>query len=90
MAEFITLIGAEDVTRAASSMRSSAEDMLRAANIISESNDQFMRRYEELISREMRVREVTQEIDGVHHALPITHAHSTADGVVIVVGGKHG
>lgn len=51
MAEFITLLGAEDVTRAASSMRSSAEGMLRAANIISESNDQFIRRFEDLVTR---------------------------------------
>lgn len=51
MAEFITLLGAEDVTRAASSMRSSAADMLRAANIISESNDQFIRRFEDLVTR---------------------------------------
>ena len=51
MSEYITLLGAEDVTRAASSMRSSAENMLRAANIISESNDQFIRRFEDLVTR---------------------------------------
>jgi hypothetical protein len=51
MSDYITLLGAEDVTRAASSIRSSAEDMLRAANIISESNDQFIRRFEDLVTR---------------------------------------
>ena len=51
MSEYIHLVGAEEVTRAASRMKSSAEDMLRAANIISESNDQFIRRFEDLVTR---------------------------------------
>ncbi len=90
MVDDVSLLGAEDVTRAAGKMQSAADQMSQAASSIDHTLEMFLRRYEELISREMRVKEVTQEIDGVHHALPITHAHSTADGVVIVVGGKHG
>lgn len=52
MSEYITLLGAEDVQRAANRMRSSAEDMLRAANIISESQDRFILRFEELVVRQ--------------------------------------
>ena len=51
MAESIYLVGAEDVRRAASTMSSAADEMQRAANIISESNDMFIRRFEELVCR---------------------------------------
>jgi hypothetical protein len=51
MSDYITLLGAEDVTRAASSMRSSAEDMLRAASIISESNQRLITELTELTTR---------------------------------------
>lgn len=51
MSEYIHLVGAEDVRKAGSQMRSAADDMLRAANIISESNDQFIRRFEDLVTR---------------------------------------
>lgn len=40
MAEYVHLVGAEDVSRAASSMRSAADDMQRAASSISHSLEQ--------------------------------------------------
>lgn len=43
MADYMTLIGAEDVQRAGGRMASAAEDMQRAANIISESVDRLIR-----------------------------------------------
>lgn len=51
MSEYIHLVGAEDVRKAGSQMASAADDILRAANIISESNDQFIRRLDELVTR---------------------------------------
>lgn len=45
MADYITLLGAEDVQRAANSMRQAADDMQRAANLYQESTyqqQQFM------------------------------------------------
>jgi hypothetical protein len=51
MSEYITLLGAEDVSRAGRQMASAADDMLRAASIISESNDLFIRRFDELVTR---------------------------------------
>ncbi len=51
MSEFIHLVGAEDVRKAGSQMASAADDMLRAANIINESHDQFIRRFDELVTR---------------------------------------
>lgn len=51
MSEYIHLVGAEDVRKAGSQMASAAEDILRAANIISESNDRFLQRFDELVTR---------------------------------------
>lgn len=39
MAEYVHLVGAEEVSRAASSMRAAADDMIRAASSISEALD---------------------------------------------------
>lgn len=39
MAEYVHLVGAEEVSRAASSMRGAADDMIRAASSISEALD---------------------------------------------------
>jgi len=51
MSEYIHLVGAEDVRKAGSQMASAADDMLRAANIISESNQQLTRELTELTTR---------------------------------------
>lgn len=51
MNEYITLLGAEDVRKAGSQMASAAEDMLRAANIISESNQRTIAELTELTTR---------------------------------------
>ena len=90
MNETVTLLGAEEVSRAASRMQSAADQMSSAASSIDHTFEMFLRRYEELLSREMRVKEVVQEIDGVHYQLPITQAHTTSDGLVIKVGSHHG
>ncbi len=66
MTEFIHLVGAEEVARAGSRMASAAEDMLRAANMISEANDRFLRQFEELINRmegPKTIAELTREFD---------------------------
>jgi len=51
MSEYIHLVGAEDVRKAGSQMRSAADDMLRAANIISESNQRLTTELTELTTR---------------------------------------
>ncbi len=90
MVDFVTLLGAEDVVRAANKMQSAADTMSQAASSIDHTLEMFLRRYEELISREMRVKEVHQVVGGITYALPITQAHATADGVVISVGERNG
>ena len=90
MVDYVTLLGAEDVTRAAGTMRGAAETMSQAASSINHTMEMFLRRYEELISREMRIKEVVQLVDGITYALPVTAVHQTADGVVISVGTKDG
>lgn len=49
--EYVTLMGAEDVSRAGYTMRSAASDMLRAASSISESLDQHQRFMNEWLDR---------------------------------------
>jgi len=88
--DYITLVGAEEVTRAANRMTSAADTMSQAASSIDHTLEMFLRRYEELIGREMRIKEVHQVVGGITYALPITEAHSTADGVVITVGYRNG
>jgi hypothetical protein len=51
MAEYMHLVGAEDVVRAASRMSSAADEMLRAANMISEAVDRFNRTAEDHLLR---------------------------------------
>lgn len=51
MAEYITLMGAEEVSRAASRMQSAAETMSQAASSIDHSNEMFLRRFDEIVSR---------------------------------------
>ena len=51
MTEYIHLVGAEDVQRAASSMQSAADKMQSAANSINESLDSFMYRFNEEVTR---------------------------------------
>ena len=59
MSQYVTLIGAEDVSRAASTMRSAADEMSRAASTMDQafqSHQQFLNdwllRFEETLSRE--------------------------------------
>lgn len=47
----MTLVGAEDVRRAASEMQSAADSMQRAANQIDSSLDLALRRFEDLVCR---------------------------------------
>jgi len=51
MSKYITLLGAEDVRKAGSQMASAADDILRAANIISESNQRLTAELTELTTR---------------------------------------
>lgn len=51
MADYIHLVGAEEVSRAGNNMRAAADTMSQAASSISESNDQFLRRFEDLVTR---------------------------------------
>ena len=63
MTEFIHLVGAEDVTRAANTMSAAADQMSRAAASIESSNDMFLRRYEELVGRMETAAEKIHEND---------------------------
>jgi len=49
--EYTTLLGAEDVSRAGRNMAGSAEDMLRAANLISESLSNHQRFMDDWLDR---------------------------------------
>jgi len=49
--EYVTLMGAEDVSRAGGRMAGAAEEMLRAANLMSESNDQQRRFMDDWLDR---------------------------------------
>lgn len=51
MAEYMTLLGAEDVRQAASTMRSAADDMQRAAMSIDESMQRALRQFEDCVLR---------------------------------------
>lgn len=51
MNDYITLLGAEDVSRAASSISTSAGEMRQAAGYIDESLTRFIRQFEELVER---------------------------------------
>jgi hypothetical protein len=51
MAEYITLVGAEDVSRAASRMQSAAEEMSRAAMNIQAALEGHQRFLDDFISR---------------------------------------
>lgn len=51
MAEYVTLLGAEEVARAAGRMQSAAADMQRAADTIDHSLTMLASRMEEWISR---------------------------------------
>lgn len=91
MSEYITLLGAEDVQRAGHTISAAADRMAQAASSIDHTMEMFLRHYEELISRQMRVKEVVQKRDDdLYHVLPIVEANATPDGVVIVVGSWHG
>lgn len=57
MSEYIHLIGTEEVTRAASGMKSAAQEMLRAANYIEESLRLFTQRMEDLMARAEKLKE---------------------------------
>ena len=57
MADYITLVGAEEVSRAATRMSSAADDMLRAASIYSEAVDRLNRQVEDQIMRLERLME---------------------------------
>ncbi len=63
MAEYITLLGAEDVQRAGNTIRAAAETMAQAAASIDHSNEMFLRRYEELVSRMEQAAEKIHEKD---------------------------
>jgi len=52
MNEYVHLVGAEEVTRAASNMRAAAEQMTQAASSIDHTLEMFLRRYEELVQRQ--------------------------------------
>jgi hypothetical protein len=90
MVEYVTLLGAEEVSRAANRMQSAAETMSQAASSIDHTLEMFLRRYDELISREMRVGQVIQDDNGTDYQLPITAAYPSEGGVIIRVGTKHG
>jgi len=51
MSDYITLMGAESVERAAHRMSSAAEGMLRAAGSIEESLRMSLNRFEDLVQR---------------------------------------
>lgn len=51
MSDYVTLLGAEDVQRAASQMQSAAQDMQRAASQIDHTFMHFLRRIDELVGR---------------------------------------
>lgn len=51
MTEYVHLVGAEEVSRAAGRMQAAADDMNRAAMSIESSLDTFSRRMEEWIQR---------------------------------------
>lgn len=51
MSDYITLVGAEEVTRAAGRMQSAADQMSQAASSIDHSLEMFLRRFEELVVR---------------------------------------
>lgn len=58
MSEYIHLIGAEEVRRAGSSMRSAASDMIRAASTIDESLHRHQRFLDDWL---MRLEAILQE-----------------------------
>ena len=49
--DYVTLMGAEDVSRAGGRMSEAGNDMLRAANLMSESNDQQRRFMDDWLDR---------------------------------------
>ena len=51
MDSYITLLGTEEVSRAASTMRCAADTMSQAASSIDNSNEMFLRRFEDLVIR---------------------------------------
>jgi len=57
MTEYMHLVGAEEVTRAASRMQSAADDMKKAASSIEESLRLFTQRMDELMYRAERLKE---------------------------------
>ena len=63
MSEFVTLLGAEEVSRAASRIQSAAGSMENAAASIDHSHDMFLRRFEDLVSRMEAAVEKTAEPD---------------------------
>ena len=63
MSEFVTLLGTEEVSRAASRIESAAGSMENAAASIDHSHDMFLRRFEDLVSRMEAAVEKTTEPD---------------------------
>ena len=57
MNEYVHLIGAEEVSRAASRMSSAADDMNRAANQIDDTLFRFLGQFEDLVIRLERIGE---------------------------------
>ena len=51
MAEYVTLLGAEDVSRAAGRMQSAAEEMSRAASNFQSAMEQHQRFMDDLLQR---------------------------------------
>lgn len=67
MSEYIYLVGAEDVSRAASTMQSAAQDMCRAAGNIEEAvrqqkvnNDDCLAQLRDILERDANVRRILE------------------------------
>lgn len=69
MTEYMHLVGSEEVQRAASTMSSAASEMQQAANTICESNDMFIRRFEELVGRMEQIAAADAHANGLQQKL---------------------
>jgi len=61
MTDYITLLGAEDVSRAASTMSEAADNMYRAASLISETMERSMTRLEHVTDRLAEIHRKTEQ-----------------------------
>lgn len=61
MMEYVQLLGAEDVQRAAASFGNRVRDFQQAINQLTETNERHLRLFEELVERLERLKETDNE-----------------------------